>query len=367
MRILVVNGAPRKNGHTRDLVDLFCKGITAGGGQADVIHLREHKVHPCQGCYHCWTREKDTAACILHDDMPALIERFYEADVLILATPIYFYTFSAHLKIFLERLLPVTKPELELARTYDLMKNTVLDKERGPKGVGLIAVAGHKGQNIMDGILPTFNLIAEGLGAKSVGKILRTESFFLDFPHEELTTVKRIQAAVTKAGTELVEVGHISQKTERETAMPLTQNVEQFSRHFQTYWEIAKELNASGKPLRNKLKRAVKYDLRVLMPELARFFDPTAMGDGEAVLLFRFTGKQPGVWHGVISRAGCEVFPGVHEKPTLTISTTSEIFVSILIERKDPARLAKRGKLQVTGDLHLFQRFYLLFPPPSRR
>jgi ubiquinone biosynthesis protein UbiJ len=69
----------------------------------------------------------------------------------------------------------------------------------------------------------------------------------------------------------------------------------------------------------------------------------------------------------VISKDGCRVFQQTVKNATITIRTTSEIFVSILVERKDPIRLIERGKLQVTGDLSLFQRFHRLFPPPSRQ
>jgi multimeric flavodoxin WrbA len=367
MRILVVNGAPRKSGHTKDLVTLFCNGIAEAGGEPDIVHLTDFTIRPCKGCYYCWTRTNDKAECVLNDDMAALIERFYEADVLILATPLYFYTFSAHLKTFIERLLPVSKPELELARTYGPMKNALLHKERGPKGIGLIAVAGHKGLKIMDGILPTFEMIAEGLGARQVGNILRPESFFLDFPDNDLTRLRRVQAAIEKAGSEIVTHGKMTRETEREVALPLTQDVDQYIQHFQTYWEIAKEKDAFGRSLRSTLKKAIKYDLRVLMHELAGCFNPSAMGDGEAVFMFRFSGKQPGDWHFVVSKKGCRVYQTAHEKPTVTLSATSEIFVSILTERKDPLRLIERGKLQVSGDRSLLQRFPRLFPPPNNR
>ncbi|MCP4199521.1 MAG: hypothetical protein GY762_20425 [Proteobacteria bacterium] len=367
MRILVVNGAPRKSGHTRDIVNLFCGGIAEAGGEPDIVHLTEFTIRPCQGCYYCWTRTNHKAECILKDDMAGLIERFYEADVLILATPLYFYTFSTHLKTFVERLLPVSKPELELARTYGPMKNSLLDKERGPRGVGLIAVAGHKGLKIMDGIIPTFEMIAEGLGARQVGNILRPESFFLDFPDNDLARLRQVQAAIKRAGGEIVTLGQMKPETEQEVALPLAQTVEQYSQHFQTYWEIAKEENASGGSLRSTLKTAIKFDLRVLMHELAGYFNPSAMDDREAIFMFCFSGKQPGNWHFVVSRKGCRVFQTAHENPTVTLRSTSEIFVSILMEQKNPLRLIERGKLQVTGDRSLMQRFHRLFPPPNKR
>ena len=101
-KVLVIAASPRKNGNSDLLCAEFIKGAKEAGHQVEEIFLREKKISYCTGCGVCNTTHK----CVLKDDMAELIPKMVESDVIVLATPIYFYTMDAQLKTFIDRCVP---------------------------------------------------------------------------------------------------------------------------------------------------------------------------------------------------------------------------------------------------------------------
>lgn len=98
-KILVVQGGGRPNGNTARLVDAFCKGVREAGHQAEVISLTKHPVNGCLGCNAC----RYGKPCVQKDAFNELVPKIKEADCLVLASPLYFWTISSKLKAFIER------------------------------------------------------------------------------------------------------------------------------------------------------------------------------------------------------------------------------------------------------------------------
>jgi multimeric flavodoxin WrbA len=363
MRIMIVNGSARANGYTNDILAFFCRGVQSAGGTIDVVNLRSSNIFFCQGCYTCWHPDH-AGKCKQTDDMADIIQRYQEADVLVLATPVYFYSFSARLKVFLERLLPMTQPELETGRSLGLHHNKIRNKQKGPKKSVLIAVAGHRDTGLLGGIQRTYELIADSLDLEQCGKILRRESFFWDFSMAKPITIRRVRAAIEKAGREIVELGAISPKTESDAALHLTNSPESYAERFTHYWQIASE-NEEFVYNRESLKKKVLGDLRIMMPELALCLDPVAAGDLNAVFLFEVSGEQSLYWHLVVNEGNCKAFPEFHSAPDVTIHTTAQTLLDIFRQRIDARRSIAKGDLKVSGDRRLFMRFGRLFPPPA--
>ncbi len=113
MKVMIINGSPRKGGYTSDLVALFTKGLDDAGGVTTHVDLRRRKISPCIGCFKCWVGET-AGRCIFRDDMDGIISEYLETDTLVIATPTYYYAFSSFVKVFLERLFPTTTPGLEM-------------------------------------------------------------------------------------------------------------------------------------------------------------------------------------------------------------------------------------------------------------
>ncbi|MCP4602324.1 MAG: hypothetical protein GY847_17710 [Proteobacteria bacterium] len=363
MRVFILSGAPRRGGYTCKLLDLFCTGVLKSDAKIDRVELSETNISPCLGCFTCWA-PNNQGKCVQNDDMSDLIERYTKADILVIASPLYFYSLSSHIKIFLERMLPLTEPKLTSGPALGLAQNALRNPELGPKRIALIAVGAHRDPRCMNGVTSTFDLIADGLGLEPAGMLLRQESFFLDFPAGKPKTTLKIHAAFEKAGQELVTLGHIRPETEKNASLFLSDSPEAYERYFSVYWQIAEETQTDYLD-HEALKTAAKGDLRILMPELADCLDQSVAGDMAAVFLFDLDGDQPGPWQLAISNGKCHAVAATHDNPSVTIRTSSETLLDIFIRRKDPRRAISRGELRLEGDKKLFARFERLFPPPS--
>ncbi len=101
-KILVLAGSPRKGGNSDILCDEFIRGAEESGNTARKLYVQELKIGPCRACYGC----RKTGSCVRKDDMAGLLERMIEADVIVLATPVYFYSMDGQMKVMIDRTLP---------------------------------------------------------------------------------------------------------------------------------------------------------------------------------------------------------------------------------------------------------------------
>jgi multimeric flavodoxin WrbA len=100
MDILIINGSPRKGGNTDLLVEAFVKGASQKH-HVEVVSVHNYKVSPCMGCNACFRSKGNT--CVQKDDMPIIYEKMASADMLVIASPVYFYGLSAQLKAVIDR------------------------------------------------------------------------------------------------------------------------------------------------------------------------------------------------------------------------------------------------------------------------
>jgi len=98
-KVLVLSSSPRKGGNSDTLCDQFMLGAKEAGNQAEKIFLRDKKIGYCTGCGSCYTSHK----CVQMDDMAEVLEKMIAADVIVMATPVYFYTMSAQMKTQIDR------------------------------------------------------------------------------------------------------------------------------------------------------------------------------------------------------------------------------------------------------------------------
>lgn len=101
-KVLIISSSPRKGGNSDLLCDQFLKGAQEAGHAVEKISLREHKINYCLGCGVCNTTHK----CVQKDDMAPLLDKMVEANVIVLATPVYFYSVDGQLKTFIDRTVP---------------------------------------------------------------------------------------------------------------------------------------------------------------------------------------------------------------------------------------------------------------------
>lgn len=98
-KVLILSGSPRKNGNSDLLCDEFMKGAIEAGHQVEKIRVAEKNIGYCRACYGC----KDTGVCVIKDDMAEVLQKMINCDVLVLASPVYFYSIDAQLKAVIDR------------------------------------------------------------------------------------------------------------------------------------------------------------------------------------------------------------------------------------------------------------------------
>lgn len=101
-KVVVISSTPRIGGNSEVLAKQFCKGAEAGGNQVEFVSLRDYNIKYCIGCYAC----RCIGKCVFGDGMDKIAEKLINADVIVFATPVYFYSMSGQLKVFIDRLTP---------------------------------------------------------------------------------------------------------------------------------------------------------------------------------------------------------------------------------------------------------------------
>ena len=150
-RILVLAGSPRKNGNTDRLAASVAKGA-GEHNEVEIVSVADLAVHPCIGCNTCFMREGNE--CFRHDDMALIYRKLEETDVLIMASPVYFYGISAQLKAVVDRL-------------HTPMRN------RFPvRKLGLILVGAAELPDLFDSIIVQHKLILRFFHLEDAGTVL---------------------------------------------------------------------------------------------------------------------------------------------------------------------------------------------------
>ncbi len=101
-KVLILSGSPRRGGNSDVLCDEFAKGAESGGHAVEKIFIKDKTIHYCTGCGVC----NNTHVCVQKDDMAEILEKMLASDVIVLATPVYFYSMCGQLKTLIDRVVP---------------------------------------------------------------------------------------------------------------------------------------------------------------------------------------------------------------------------------------------------------------------
>lgn len=113
MKVLVLNGSPKDKSDTMCLTNAFLKGLNKDNKfDIHIIHLIKKNIKPCLGCFKCWKGEG--GQCIQEDDQNEIMEEYKSADIVIYSFPLYSYAMPAHLKAFVDRLIPFNKVTMKV-------------------------------------------------------------------------------------------------------------------------------------------------------------------------------------------------------------------------------------------------------------
>ncbi len=100
-KVLILSSSPRKGGNSDFLCDEFARGASDAGNVVTKIFLKDKKINYCTGCGFCNTN--DYTACAQKDDMTEILDLMQDADVIVMAAPVYFYTMCAQMKTVIDR------------------------------------------------------------------------------------------------------------------------------------------------------------------------------------------------------------------------------------------------------------------------
>lgn len=166
MKIAVFNGSPRKE-NTAALIDAFCEGAKEAGHEVEVYHVGKMKIAGCLGCGYCHT--KGEGNCIQKDDLEKIMPAYKEADMIVFASPIYYFTMTAQIEAAIQRVFCIGKPAKA--------KKAALLLSSGSPGVYDAAIAQFKGYTGYTGIEAAGVITANGEENKSEAKLNEVKEF----------------------------------------------------------------------------------------------------------------------------------------------------------------------------------------------
>ena len=113
-KVLILSSSPRKGGNSETLAAAFAKGAREAGNQVETVSLREKRVGFCKGCLACLK----LGHCVIKDDAVEIADKMHDADVLVFATPVYYYSVSGQLKTVLDRANPLFGTDYGFTKAY---------------------------------------------------------------------------------------------------------------------------------------------------------------------------------------------------------------------------------------------------------
>ena len=189
MKVLAVYGSPRRKGNTSILLKKSVEGARQAGAEVEEIVLRDLKMSPCLEIYGC----KKRGRCVIPDDFQDFHDKILESEGLMLASPIFFYSVSAHTKILIDRCqsLWVKKHWID-----QIPMGTGAFKRKGL----FISVGATKGKRLFDGALLTMRYFFEVLDMELWNALLYRG---MDFESDVLNHPEYLEQAY-EAGKDLV-------------------------------------------------------------------------------------------------------------------------------------------------------------------
>ena len=151
MNILILSGSPRQGGNTDLLVEAFVKGASQKH-HVEVVSVHDYKVNPCMGCNACFKSESNS--CVQKDDMSLIYEKMAVADMLVIASPVYFYGLSAQLKAVIDRFHNPIRDTFHIKKT------------------ALLLVGAASLPELFDGILAQYRLCLNFFKLENAGRVL---------------------------------------------------------------------------------------------------------------------------------------------------------------------------------------------------
>jgi len=159
--VLGILGSPRKGGNTELLLDEVLRGAEAEGASVERLRLTDYSITPCRECHGC----DETGQCVILDDMQKIYPKLLDADIVILASPIFFYGISGWAKSLVDR------SQALWSRKY-LVKDPLLGKEAKRRKGFFISVGATRGPRLFEGATLTVKYFFDAFNTEYTGELL---------------------------------------------------------------------------------------------------------------------------------------------------------------------------------------------------
>ncbi len=217
MKVIAINGSPRmKKGYTTLILTSFIHGMMDAGAEVELFYPRRLKVKPCTcGEMYCWY--KKAGECCIKDDMQLLYPQLREADILILATPVYI-PLPGEMQNFINRLCPLIEPFLE---TREGRTRARFRKQVKIRKIVLVSTGGWWEKANFETVVRITEELAKVASVEFVGAVLRPHAFLMKEKGKLTKDGEAIMNMVKKVGYELVKEGKMNKEILEAISRPL--------------------------------------------------------------------------------------------------------------------------------------------------
>lgn len=157
MKIIGIDGSPRKDGNTEKLLKKVLAGAQEASGETQFLKLADLAIKYCQGCGTC----RATGECVMQDDMDRVVEAIQQSDVVVLGSPIYAWQVSGNTKVFMDRLCRLLTPKYE-------------SRLNGPKKIAFVYTQGNPDADLFKPYFDYQEKVYPFLGFTLAGRIQAT-------------------------------------------------------------------------------------------------------------------------------------------------------------------------------------------------
>jgi multimeric flavodoxin WrbA len=209
MKVLAINGSPHvEKGNTDLILKPFLDGMKQAGAEVELFYTKRLNINPCLGEHNCWF--KTPGVCSQKDDMQQIIPKLMEADVLVLATPVYVDGMTGPLKNLLDRAIPIGDPVIEMRDEHCRHRAR---KEIKDGKLVLVSNCGFWELDNFDPLVVHMQAVSRNLGREFAGALLRPHGPALKAMMDQGMPVNDVLEAAKEAGRQLVKDGRMNPET----------------------------------------------------------------------------------------------------------------------------------------------------------
>jgi multimeric flavodoxin WrbA len=210
MQVIAINSSPNAGrGNTAVILDPFLEGMREAGAEVELLYTKKLKIKPCRGDLNCWLRTP--GECSQKDDMEALLPKLRDSDVMVFATPLYVDGMSGPMKMFLDRMIPLGLPFIELRD--DHCRHPARDPHLHQGKVALVSNCGFWELDNFDALVTHMEAICKNFGREFAGALLRPHGGALRAMLELGAPVQDVLDAAKDAGRQLIQDGKMRPET----------------------------------------------------------------------------------------------------------------------------------------------------------